>query len=74
MSSWNHSVLSAVVTIQSALVLYHISGMYCRQVINNLSLTPRMASAVAGGMLYRSPLLRDRDPYTAVRYIPLDAQ
>lgn len=46
----NHSVPSAVVTFETALVLDHISSMYCRQLFNNPLSTPMMASAIADSL------------------------
>lgn len=74
MSMLNRSVTSVVVTIESALVLIHILWMSCQWVFNNPSSTLRMASAIAGGLLYRPPLPRDLSHYTVDRYIPLHAK
>jgi len=73
--SWlNRSVPSVVVTIDSALVLYQLSGMYCKQVFKHSLSTPRMASAVAGSMMCRLPIPRHQNPFLAVRYFHLDVR
>jgi len=72
-SSLNCSLPSAVVKIESALVLYHISCVYCGQVFNNASLTATIVSVIACCMLCRLPPPRHQYLYTVVRYIPLDA-
>jgi hypothetical protein len=73
-SDGSEPLSTLVVTIENTLVLYHISWIYCWQVFNNPLLTPRMLSALDGGILYTSPLPRDWYLYIVVRYITLDAE